>query len=174
MPPRAAQPCCVRSADSARLSIGRRSRGLDLTAVYPATSVFQPKCASADPLETSTPEAYITDALAPDDITFEVVAEETDHPVATVSFGTPAGEIKIMAELEEQGQTLRLVGLHIQGAIANAIGVANLRILADAVMEKTDYDAIEIEGAVRTTGASPGHRPGRLRFTRRSGPASVP
>jgi hypothetical protein len=110
----------------------------------------------------------------PADITFEVVVEETDHPVATVSFGTPAGEIKIMAELEEQGRTLRLIGLHIQGAVANAIGVANLRVLADAVMEKMDYDAIEIEGAVRTTGASPGRRPGRFRFTRRCGPASVP
>jgi hypothetical protein len=103
----------------------------------------------------------------PGEITFEIVAEETDHPVATVSFETPAGEIKIMAELEEQGRTLRLVGLHIQGAAANEIGVANLRRLADTVMEKMDYDAIEIEGAVRTTGASPGRRPGRLRFSRR-------
>jgi hypothetical protein len=79
-----------------------------------------------------------------------------------------------MAELEEHGRTLRLIGLHIQGAAANAIGVANLRVLADAVMEKMDYDAIEIEGAIRTTGAGPGRRPGCLRFTRRSGSASVP
>jgi hypothetical protein len=110
----------------------------------------------------------------PDDITFDVVAEETDHPVATVSFETPAGEIKIMAELEEVGRALHLVGLHIQGAAANAIGIANLRVLADVVMEKMDYDAIEIEGAVRTTGARPGRRPGRLRFTRRPGAASKP
>ena len=72
-----------------------------------------------------------------------------------------------MAELEEQDRTLRLVGLHIQGAAANEVGVANLRVLIDAVMEKMDYDAIEIEGAVRTTGAGPGRRPGRLRFTYR-------
>ena len=106
----------------------------------------------------------------PGDITFDIIAEDTDHPVATVSFITPVGELRIMAELEEQGRTLRLLGLHIQGATANAIGTGNLRVLADAVMEKLDYDAVEVEGAVRTTGASPGRRPRCLRFTRRSGP----
>jgi hypothetical protein len=53
---------------------------------------------------------------------------------------------------------LRLLGVHIQGATANAIGTSNLRVLADAVMEKMDYDAIEVEGAIRTTGAGPGRR----------------
>jgi hypothetical protein len=118
----------------------------------------------------TTPPAYISPcagnrAISP----FDIVAEETDHPVATVSFVTHAGDIQIMAELQEAGRTLRLIGLHIQGAAANTIGIANLRILANAVMEKMDYDAIEVEGAVRTTGASPGRRPGRLRFARRSG-----
>lgn len=108
----------------------------------------------------------------PGDITFDIIAEETDHPVATVSFETPAGQIRIMAELKEEGRTLRLIGLHIQGAAGNAVGIANLRILADTVMDKMDYDVIEVEGAVRTTGASPGRRPGRLRFVRRSGPAT--
>jgi hypothetical protein len=108
----------------------------------------------------------------PDDITFDIIAEDTDHPVATVSFMTPVGEIRVIAELEQQGRTLRLIGLHIQGATANAIGTTNLRVLADAVMENMDYDAIEVEGAVRTTGASPGRRPRRLRFTRRSRPTA--
>jgi hypothetical protein len=108
----------------------------------------------------------------PGDVTFDIIAEETDHPVVTVSFETPAGQIQAMAELKEEGRTLYLIGLHIQGAAANAVGVANLRILADAVMEKMDYDVIEVEGAVRTTGAGPGRRPGHLRFARRSGPAA--
>jgi hypothetical protein len=108
----------------------------------------------------------------PDDITFDIIAEDTDHPVATVSFMTPVGEIRVIAELEQQGRTLRLIGLHIQGATANAIGTTNLRVLADAVMENMDYDAVEVEGAIRTTGAGPGRRPRRLRFTRRSGPAA--
>jgi hypothetical protein len=108
----------------------------------------------------------------PGDISFDIVAEETDHPVATVSFVTPADDIQIMAELQEVGRTLRLIGLHIQGAAANAIGIANLRVLADVVMDKMDYDVIEVEGAVRTTGAGPGRRPGRLRFACRSGAAA--
>jgi hypothetical protein len=108
----------------------------------------------------------------PGDITFDIVAEETDHPVATVSFETPAGQIQVMAELKEEGRKLRLIGLHIQGATANAVGIANLRILANAVMDKMDYDVIEVEGAVRTTGAGPGRRPRRLRFARRSGTAA--
>src|SRR5262245_978596 len=108
----------------------------------------------------------------PGDLTFDIIAEETDHPVATVSFTTPGGEIRIMAELVERDRTLRLIGLHIQGSTANAIGIANLRSLADAVMQKMDYDAIEVEGAIRTTGAGPGRRPRALRFTRRLGPAA--
>ena len=60
-----------------------------------------------------------------------------------------------MAEVEDLGRTLRLTGLHIQGLEPNAIGIANLRILVDAVMRELDYDAIEVEGADRTTGANP-------------------
>jgi hypothetical protein len=109
----------------------------------------------------------------PGDITFDIVAEETDHPVVTATINTPNGELRIMAEVAEQGRTLRLIGFHIQGATPNEIGVPNLRVMADAVMEKMDYyDAIEVEGAPRTTGASPGRRPRLLRFTRRSGPAT--
>jgi hypothetical protein len=84
-------------------------------------------------------------------------AHGPDHP-SFADFETPAGQIQIMAELEEEGRTLRLIGMHIQGATANAIGIANLRVLADAVMEKMDYDAVEVEGAVGTTGAGPGRR----------------
>src|SRR5262245_19350648 len=75
-------------------------------------------------------------AVQPGDIIFDIVAEDTDHPVATVSFETPAGQIQIMAEVEEEGRTLRLIGMHIQGAGANAVGIANLRILVDADMER--------------------------------------
>jgi hypothetical protein len=103
----------------------------------------------------------------PDDITFEFDPEGTDFPVATVRFETPVGEILVMAEVEERDRTLRLIGLHIQGLEPNAIGVANLRILADVVMRELDYDAVEVEGSIRTTGARPGRRPRPLRFTRR-------
>ncbi len=107
-----------------------------------------------------------------DDIAFDIVAEDTDHPIVTVSFKTPSCEIRMMAELEERGRTLRLIDVHIQGASANPVGIANLRMLADVVMQRMDYSVIEIEGAVRTTGTGPGRRPGRLRFTRRPDPSA--
>jgi hypothetical protein len=108
----------------------------------------------------------------PDQIVFDIVGDETDDPVVTAQFETPAGPILAMAEVEDDGRTLRLIGMHLQGAAANAVGAANLRLLASVVMDRMDYDAIEIEGAVRTTGARPGHRPRPIRFTRRSGPAA--
>ena len=94
----------------------------------------------------------------PGDIAFDIVDDETDDPVVTVRFETPSGCILAMAEVEDHGRTLRLVRMHMQGAGASAVGAANLRILADVVMDRMDYDAIEIEGAVRTTGARPGRR----------------
>ena len=106
----------------------------------------------------------------PDDITFDLDPEGTEHPVVTIRFETPAGEILVMAEIEEQDRTARLIRLHIQGPAPNTLGVANLRMLADAVMRELDYDGIEIEGADRTTGANPGRRPRPLRFNRRRGP----
>jgi hypothetical protein len=111
-------------------------------------------------------------AWRPDDITFEIDPEGTEDPVVTVRFGTPAGEIQMMAEVEEHDRTLRLIGLHIQGLTPNEIGSTNLRVLADVVMSELDYDAIEVEGAPRTTGAGPGRRPRPIRFTRRLGPAA--
>jgi hypothetical protein len=108
----------------------------------------------------------------PGDITFDIDPEGTEYPVVTVKFGTPAGDIEVMADVSEDGRTLRLRGLHIQGAAANAVGIVNLRVLADVAMSEYGCDAIEIEGAVRTTGARPGHQPRRLRFTRRPDPAA--
>lgn len=99
-----------------------------------------------------------------------LIADETDDPVVTFAFQTPAGVISIMGEAEEaeDGTVLCLLGMHIEGPGANEVGRANLRVLADFVMEEMGYDAIEVEGAARTTGANPGRRSRRLRFPRRA------
>lgn len=57
----------------------------------------------------------------PGDISFDIVDDETDDPVVTVRFETPAGSILVMAEVEEHGRTLRLLRLHMQGVAANAV-----------------------------------------------------
>ena len=106
-----------------------------------------------------------------DDIDFHLVADLTAKPLVTIEISTPDGSVVVMAEPEERGRTLILWRLHMEGAVANAFGPANLRVLADVVMERMNYDDIIIEGAARTSGANPGRRPGPLRFTRRPVPA---
>ena len=102
---------------------------------------------------------------AADQLSFEIVTDETDDPVVTIAISTPAGVLKVMAEVEERGTVLLLKGTHVQADAVNKIGISNLRLIALVVLERLGYDAIEIEGALRTTGASPGRNPRRLRFT---------
>ncbi len=99
-----------------------------------------------------------------------VEIDEAEGRVTIFTLGTPAGEVGILAEVSENGTTLILDGVHIEGPGANAVGIACLRTLAEVVMEELGYDAIDIQGAPRTTGANPGqhHRP-RLRLIRRRG-----
>src|SRR3984885_4365666 len=91
----------------------------------------------------------------------------TSDPVVTVLVLTPDGKLKFMADPEQQGTTLILHGTHVQDGHANAIGAGKLMALAQALMERMDYDAPVVEGAVRTTGANPGRRQAPMRFTRR-------
>ena len=102
-----------------------------------------------------------------EDVTFEIIAEDTDDPVVTVLFQTPIGTIELMANFKAAGRTLLITGLHVQSDFKNLAGTANIFRLAQTVMERMDYDGLEIEGGVRSTGANPGHRPRPLRFTRR-------
>jgi len=99
-------------------------------------------------------------------ISFELDDEMTSDPVFTVVAVTPVGRLKFMAEPELIGSVWWLRGAHIQGARPNAIGVANLHVLAQALLEKFEYDEFIVEGAIRTTGAHPGRRPRTLRFAR--------
>lgn len=106
-------------------------------------------------------------AKSPDQIAFDIVADGTDDPVATARITTPDGNLMLMAELEIQGRTLILTGVHVQGDGPNTIGPMTLRRIADAVMERMDLDEIEAQGASRTTGAGPGRTPHPIRFRRR-------
>jgi hypothetical protein len=103
----------------------------------------------------------------PEDIEFHLLDDLTSGPVVTVEIVTPAGVLLAMAEPEEEGHALLLRRFHMHAAAgANAIGPGNLRRIAEVVMERMDYHELIVEGAVRTSGANPGHRP-RQRFTRR-------
>jgi hypothetical protein len=58
----------------------------------------------------------------------------------TLSLGTPAGDLQIMAEVAFEDRTLLLRGAHIQGAKPNMVGIANLRLIAELVLERSDCD----------------------------------
>ena len=104
---------------------------------------------------------------ASDELSFELLDDMTADPVVTIIVGTPHGTLRFMAEPEIAGPTLILRGIHIQGATPNAVGAGNLKVLAQAVMERMELNGLVVEGASRTTGANPGRRPSILRFARR-------
>ena len=99
-------------------------------------------------------------------ISFQLDDEMTSDPVFTVVVITPVGRLKFMAEPEFIGSVWWLRRAHVQGASANSLGVANLICLAQALLEKFDYDEIVVEGSVRTTGAHPGRQSRAHRFSR--------
>jgi hypothetical protein len=90
---------------------------------------------------------------------------------AIISDGTRAHVIDILAHvalsINASGRiSARCSDLHIQSNLTNQLGVRGLRHLCLSVMKELDFDAIEIIGARRTTGAGPGRTPRPLRFAR--------
>ena len=92
----------------------------------------------------------------------------SEGDVITIRVGTPAGIVSVMGEVAIEGRPLVLRDVHIGGAGPNSVGIANLRAIAEIVLERIDCDEARVEGVARTTGANPGHRPRVLRFARRS------
>ena len=83
----------------------------------------------------------------------------TDDPIVTLRIFTPVGPLTFMAQPAMIGMTMVLKGLHAQDSAANAVGPGNSMVIAHAAMEGMDLDGPVIDGAVRSTGANPGHRP---------------
>ena len=71
-----------------------------------------------------------------DHLSFEIVTDETDDPVVTIAIATPVGVLKVMAEVEERGTVLHLNGTHVQADAVNMIGISNLRLIAQVVLER--------------------------------------
>jgi hypothetical protein len=103
---------------------------------------------------------------AVEDISFELDSEMTDDPVVTLLVDTPAGRLTFVATLVKAESALLLKGAHIQGSAVNQVGWANLRTMAQALMERMGIDGLVVEGGIRTTGANPGRHPRALRFIR--------
>lgn len=65
-------------------------------------------------------------------------------------------------------RAIALTETHVAGLTPGRLGAAGLRRLMQKVIESLDVDQIIVAGAVRTTGARPGHRPRPFRFTRKA------
>ena len=111
-----------------------------------------------------------------DDISFEIVDDMTDDPVLTLMVFTPAGQLTFMGEPVIKGRVMIARGVHVQDGIPNSVGAGSLLVLARVLMERMEVDEFIVEGALRTTGANPGHRPRVFRFSRHvcSAPAAEP
>jgi hypothetical protein len=99
-----------------------------------------------------------------------LLLEPGDYCIALLSNG--AIEVEWLFRLELLGRTAVFQGLHVDGPGPNAMGWPALRGLAQQVMEKLDVDILRVEGAPRTTGASPGRRPAPIVFRRPRGAGS--
>lgn len=104
-----------------------------------------------------------------DEVTINFLDGLVEHPVVTVTIDSPAGELRAMAEPAQNGRVMILTGFHMHGELtsANQVGTANLMVLAQVLMEMVDVDELVVTARLRTTGANPGPRQGRIRFTRR-------
>jgi hypothetical protein len=102
-------------------------------------------------------------------ISFDLDDELTVGSIGTLLVRSPAGEIRIMGEVLEFGRRVHVVEVHISGASSNVLGRTGLWALARAFAETFDVDEILVEGAARTTGARPGHRPRAFHWRRGAG-----
>ena len=109
------------------------------------------------------------------DVSFELITDASEGDLLTIEISVGVATITIMGELEYVDGGVVVQRAHIS-IVPNVRVLTKLamRVIAEAILEETDYDHVTIRGAARTTGARPGHRPRDLRFTRASGPAEEP
>lgn len=93
-----------------------------------------------------------------------VIAYDDDDDVVQARVTNGVLEIAFTAAVAFEGRRAIFRGFHIQGAGGNTAGVSVLRHLAVWVKERLDVDELQIEGGLRTSGASPGRHPRPLVF----------
>jgi len=72
--------------------------------------------------------------------------------------------VTFVTDYQIMGDILSLKNLHVDGSVANLFGPGQLRALARFVKDGIGVRELRVDGAIRTTGASPGRRPGPLVF----------
>ncbi len=90
----------------------------------------------------------------------------------TLEVLTPAGTIVMMGEPEDVGRMLVVRGVHIHSEPLHRLGMANLGVIAQALMQRYDYDEVVITGARREGGLRAGQFPREIRYRRHAEPAA--
>ena len=104
--------------------------------------------------------------MTPDEVHIAVYLEDSEDPIFLIEVVTPNGSLQLMGEFEIGERNLVIREAHLGGDRSKVWGWRLLRQLGRTIAEKLDVDEIEVHGAVRSTGANPGRRPGVLRFAR--------
>ena len=60
------------------------------------------------------------------EISFDLDESAAEHPTVTVVCLTPAGELRVLADIVRTGRVIAVAGAHIQGLDANQLGVGGL------------------------------------------------
>jgi hypothetical protein len=102
-----------------------------------------------------------------DQVNFRLHEELCAGDIVTLEVLTPAGTVVMMEEPEDVGRTLIVRGVHIHSEPLHQVGTANLGVIAQAPMQRYDYDEIVIEGARRESGLHAGQFPRDVRYRRR-------
>jgi hypothetical protein len=94
--------------------------------------------------------------------------EVTLHAQTVLEVGVEEGgqRVDFMADYRRTDVVVTLGALHAEGPGPNILGLSGVRIIAQEVLEFLNAETMEIQGAVRTSGARPGRLPGAVVFKR--------
>jgi hypothetical protein len=89
---------------------------------------------------------------------------EQDEDVVELTITGPQGTITVITGWQVANDTLTLDGLHLDGSGPGVFGPTALLAMAKELGRHVGVRVVIIHGAVRTTGANPGHRPREIRI----------
>lgn len=89
---------------------------------------------------------------------------ESDGDVVEMAASSDKGEIRLIASMAKEAETLVLRGMHIDGPGSGSIGIRELRSLVRELGRLQRVKRVIIHGGTRTTGANPGHTPRPMTF----------
>lgn len=93
------------------------------------------------------------------DVEESVTVVDRDEDVIEVLIRTPYGDVTVVTGFGMEGDALVLRELHIEGPGAGTLSPARLRSYARELGRQEGVRRVIVQGAKRTTGANPGHRP---------------